>query len=97
MTRYLTLMKFTDQGIRTIKEAPKGIEQAIKAFEAMGGKVLGTYMLMGEYDMAVISEAPNDEIGLGFLLSVGARGNVRTKALKAFTLEEFAQILKKMP
>lgn len=97
MVRAIVLMKWTDQGIKTVKEAPQRIAQGIKALEAMGGKVLGFYTVMGEYDMVAITEAPNDEIAIAFLLTLGSLGNVRTTSLRAFTTEEFAQVVKRMP
>ena len=63
----------------------------------MGGKVLGVYSVMGEYDYVAISESPSDEVTMSTLLALGSAGNVRTTTLKAFTKEEFAEIVKKMP
>jgi uncharacterized protein with GYD domain len=97
MPTYITLYKLTDQGIRDIKNAPGRIEQGIKAFEAMGGKILGFYTVMGEYDYVSIAEAPSDEVGMTFQLGLGAQGNVRTTTLKAFTTEELAEMVKKLP
>ena len=87
----------TDQGVKNIKDAPQRIEEGIKAAEAVGGKVLGFYTVMGEYDYVAIGEFPNDEAALTLALAMGAQGNVRTTTLKAFTKEEFAEIIKKMP
>jgi uncharacterized protein with GYD domain len=97
MPTYIGLYKLTDQGIRNIKDAPQRIEQAIKAAEAMGGKSFGVYTVMGEYDYVSIGELPNDEAALTLALALGAQGNVRTTTLKAFTKEEFAEIVKKLP
>ncbi len=97
MTSYIILMRFTDQGIKAVKDAPKRIDAAIKGLEAMGGKVTGFYVTMGEYDYVAIGEAPNDAVGMTFLLGLGAAGNVRTTTLKAFTREEFAEVVKKLP
>nr|NIT41783.1 GYD domain-containing protein [Gammaproteobacteria bacterium] len=94
---YVVLYKLTDQGIRNIKEAPQRIEEGTKAFEAAGGKVIGFYSVMGEYDYVGIGECPNDEMAVAFALGVGAQGNARTTTLKAFTREEFAEIIKKLP
>jgi len=52
---------------------------------------------MGEYDYVAIGEAPNDTVGMTFLLGLGLAGNVRTTTLKAFTREEFVEIVKKLP
>jgi uncharacterized protein with GYD domain len=50
MATYISLMKLTDEGVRNIKEAPQRVANAIKALEAMGGKLIGMYSVMGEYD-----------------------------------------------
>jgi uncharacterized protein with GYD domain len=97
MATYIILMKYTDQGIKAIRNAPLRIETAIKSFEAMGGKVTGFYATMGEYDYVAIGEAPNDSVGMTFLLGLGLAGNVRTTTLKAFTKEEFVEIVKNLP
>ncbi len=97
MPTYISLMKFTDQGIKTVKEAPQRLEAATKGLEAMGGKLIGFYATMGEYDYVGIAEAPNDDVAMTFLLGLGAAGNVRTTTLKAFTKEEFAEFVKKLP
>jgi uncharacterized protein with GYD domain len=52
---------------------------------------------MGTYDLVAITEAPNDEAMSAALLSQGMQGNVRSTTLKAFTVEQFAEILKKLP
>jgi uncharacterized protein with GYD domain len=97
MNTYITLMKMTSQGIKSVKEAPKRAEEGIKAVEKMGGKVLGFYATLGEYDYVSVTEAPNDEVATAFALSLGSLGNVRTLMLKAFTLKEFTEIVKKVP
>jgi len=97
MPTYIILMKLTDQGIKGIKDAPGRTEEGIKAFEAMGGKLIGFYTVMGEYDYVGIGEAPSDEVAMTFSLGLGSLGNVRTTTLKAFTKEEFAEIVKKLP
>jgi len=97
MPTYILLMKITDQGIKAIKDAPMRVEEGIKAFEKIGGKMLGFYLTMGEYDYMAIGEAPNDEAAVTFALALGSRGNVRTTSMKAFTKEEFAAMVKKLP
>ncbi|MEW6569130.1 MAG: GYD domain-containing protein [Chloroflexota bacterium] len=97
MPSYILLMKLTDQGIKAIKDAPGRIEAGIKGFEAMGGKVLGFYTVMGEYDYVAVGEAPSDEVATTFALALGSQGNVRTTTLRAYTKEEFAEMVKKLP
>jgi uncharacterized protein with GYD domain len=97
MPTYIGLFKLTDRGITEIKEAPQRIEEAMKAYEAMGGKVIGLYTVMGEYDYVAIGEAPSDEVQMTFSLALGTKGFVRTTTLKAFTKEEFAEMVVKLP
>jgi uncharacterized protein with GYD domain len=97
MVTYISLMKFTDQGIKDIKEAPERIEKAFKGLEAMGGKIVDFYATMGEYDYVAIAEGPTDEVAMTFLLGLGAAGNVRTTTLKAFKREDFVKLVKMLP
>ena len=97
MLTYIMLMKLTDQGRKDIKNAPQRVEQAAKTAEAMGGKMIGFYTTMGEYDYVVIGECPSDEVMMTFLLGLGSLGSVSTTTLKAFTKEEFAQLVKRLP
>lgn len=97
MPTYISLMKFTDQGIKDIKDAPQRIEQSFKALEAMGGKIIAFYATMGEYDYVSVAEGPSDEVAMTFLLGLGTAGNVRTTTLKAFKREEFVELVKKLP
>jgi uncharacterized protein with GYD domain len=97
MSNYVILMKLTEQGAKSIKEAPARIEAGIKGWEKMGGKMLGFYVLMGEYDYIAFGEAPSDAVAAAFSLSLASLGNVKTISLKAFTTAEFAEIVKKLP
>ncbi len=97
MPIYVSLMKFTDQGAKDIKEAPERIEMAFKGLEAMGGKIIDFYVTMGEYDYVAIAEGPSDEVALTFLMGLGAAGNVRTTTLKAFKREDLVKLVKMLP
>jgi len=97
MPTYIILANLTDQAMKAIKIAPKRIDKAIKNFEEMGGKLIGLYTTMGEYDYVAIGEAPSDEVAMTFLLRLGSAGDIRTKTLRAFTKGELAEMLKKLP
>ena len=97
MATYITLYKLTDQGVRNIRDAPKRIEAGIKAWEAAGGRMVGFYATMGEYDYVAITEAPNDEMGAAFTLAQASLGNARTLTMRAFTQDEFGNVIAKLP
>ncbi len=97
MPIYVTLFKWTDQGVKNIKDVPERIKASIKAAEGFGGKLHGVYITMGEYDLVSVGEWPSDEAATSTALAISSRGNVRTTSMRAFTPEEFAGIVKKLP
>ncbi len=48
MQTYILLVKLTEQGIKDIKNAPKRLELATQGLEAVGGKMVGIYAVLGE-------------------------------------------------
>jgi len=97
MPVYVTLFKWTDAGFKNIKDAPAKIAESRKTAEQLGGKVLGLYVTMGEYDLVSVVEWPNDETAATTALAIASRGNARTETMRAFTESEFAAIGKKLP
>jgi len=93
MPHFVTLIRFTQQGIAKIKESPARLDAAKNAAERAGGKIHGWYLTMGRYDAVLISEFPSDEAGATFTLSIGALGNVSTETLKGFTESEYRRII----
>jgi uncharacterized protein with GYD domain len=96
MPTYVVLMRLTDQGIRAVKDAPDRIEMAINSLQALGGKVLGFYATLGEYDYVAVAEAPNEAVVMRFLLGLGRAGDVRTTTMKALASSEFEEIARKL-
>jgi uncharacterized protein with GYD domain len=96
LSTYIILMKYTDEGIKRVIGSPKRIQEGIEAMEAKGGKLIGFYSVMGCYDFVAIGKAPDDDSTSNFILKLGSLGNVRTVTFRAFTMEEFAEIVKKM-
>ncbi len=54
MPTYLSLMRWTKEGVEKIKDSPARLDAGKKAIELAGGKVISFYMLMGQYDMAIV-------------------------------------------
>jgi uncharacterized protein with GYD domain len=93
MPHFVTLIRYTQQGIAKIKESPARLDSARKAAEKAGGKIHAWYLTMGQYDAVIISEFPDDETAAKFMLSVGALGNISTETLKAFNEAEYRRVL----
>jgi uncharacterized protein with GYD domain len=89
MPTYLSLLRYTDQGIRNIKDSPTRIDNAKKAFQSAGAEMKAWYLALGTYDIVVLTEAPDDETVARIILSLGALGNVRTETMRLFSEADF--------
>ena len=96
MPTYITLIKWTDQGIRNVKESPQRLDATKKSIEAAGGKFIGYYLTMGRYDAILITEAQSDEVVAAQTLGAGSQGNVRTETMKAFPEDQYRNIIAKI-
>ena len=93
MAHFVTLVRYTQQGISKIKDSPSRLDAAKKAAEKEGGNIQAWYLTMGHYDAVLISEFPSDEACAKFALSAGALGNISTETLEAFSEAEFRKIV----
>jgi uncharacterized protein with GYD domain len=96
MATFISLVNFTDQGIKTVKDSP----DRFHAFKAMAEKagiaVKSVHWTIGRYDLVTVVEG-SDEAYTALLLKLGSLGNVRTETLRGFSIDEFKKILSKMP
>ena len=93
MPTYISLIKFTHQGITTIKEGPNRLDANKEVLRQYGSDLTAFYLTMGRYDIVTISEAPDDAAAAKVALTVGAAGNVTTETLRAFTEDEYREIV----
>jgi uncharacterized protein with GYD domain len=93
MPTYISLIRFTQKGMETIKEGPKRLDAAKERFRAAGGELKAFYLVTGQYDAVAIAELPNDEAVARVALANGSMGNVRTETLRAFTEDEYQKIV----
>ena len=97
MPTYFSLVNYTDQGIRNVKDSPKRLDAAKKLLKTLGGELKDFYLAMGTYDLIVVVEAPNDEVMAKFALALASAGNVRTTTLKTFPEAEYRRIIAALP
>ena len=97
MATYVVLANYTAQGVRNIKESPARLDAARKAVQAVGGDIKQVFLTMGQYDLVLVAEAPDDETIAKFILATGSLGNVSTQTLRAFTEDEFRKIVAGLP
>ena len=93
MPTYISLIRFTQKGVETIREGAKRLDTAKQAFRDAGAELKAFYLVTGQYDAVAISEAPNDETVAKLSLKTAAMGNVRTETLRAFNEDEYRRII----
>ena len=97
MATYITLLRYTQQGITSIKQAPGRIDGARKAYKALGAELKALYLVMGRFDFVVVIEAPDDTVAAKAALALGSKGNVSSETLRAFSEDEFRKIIGELP
>jgi uncharacterized protein with GYD domain len=97
MQTYLTLIRYTDQGIKNMKESPARLDAVKKAYQAAGGELKAFYLAMGSHDAVAIGEAPSDEVLARLALMIAAQGNLRTESMRIFPEAEYRKIVAGLP
>ncbi len=55
-------------------------------------KLIGAYGLMGEWDVATITEFPDDKVAMSVLMTLGKAGRITTQTMSAIHMEEFVTL-----
>ena len=93
MATYIGLLKWTAQGLQSVKESPSRLDAARKGFEAAGVKMKDFYMVTGQYDMIAIFEAPDDVALAKAILSTTSKGSITSETCRAYTEDEYRRIV----
>jgi uncharacterized protein with GYD domain len=93
MPTYVSLIHWTEQGIKNYQDTTKRLEDFTKLAESMGGRVREALYTVGEYDIVTVTEFPDDESATAALLQVGSLGSVRTNTMRAFSADEMGGII----
>ena len=97
MPTYNAFADWTEEGIRNVKDSPARLDKVKQMYKEAGAELKAFYMTMGRCDMVAIAEAPNDDVIAQLALRLGAGGSVLTETLKAFTEEEYREIIGSLP
>jgi uncharacterized protein with GYD domain len=55
------------------------------------------YLTLGRYDVVAVGEVPDDETAAKLALSLSSAGAIRTETLRAFTEDEYRDIIAALP
>jgi uncharacterized protein with GYD domain len=92
MIRYVTLLSFTEQGVKDLKNSTNRAAAFREAATKAGVNVETQYWTTGRYDGVLIFNAKDETSALRCLAALAAAGNVTTETLRAFDAKEFEAI-----
>ena len=93
MNTYMILFNYTEQGIRSVREAGPRLDGLKRSLKECGGEVQAFYLTMGPYDTVAVVTLPDDATMAKLALSLGSVGNVRTLTMRAFPEPEYRAIV----
>jgi uncharacterized protein with GYD domain len=93
MPTYVSLINWTEQGIKNFKDTTQRAQDFTNSVEKAGGHVRELLWTVGEHDIVCVVDFPDDESLTASMLQVGAIGNIRTKTMRAFNAEQMTGVL----
>ncbi len=92
MPIYISEVTLTQEGLSDMAMVADRIAANHRLWEDAGGKLLSWYVVLGDYDYLLITEAPNEKVMAEIALRASRRGRTRFKTLTAIPIEEFSEI-----
>jgi uncharacterized protein with GYD domain len=96
MPHYISLMRWTSQGVMGLPAWRERVEEGERTIEEAGGRMIGVYVTLGRYDVVEIFEAPDDETAMEILMKLQRHGAEQTETLRAFSREEAEEIVRRL-
>lgn len=97
MPTYVTLLKYTQQGVQNIEDSPNRLDNFRKLVESQNGEIKSVFLTMGRYDLVCVLEFPDDATTAATILRLSSMGNVSTETLKAFPEDEYRDVIANLP
>ena len=97
MPTFILSLNWTDQGIRSVKDAPKRAQATRELAQKVGVEIKDVYLTSGDDDLLLIVETPNGDNVAKFALALSSQGNVRTRTARAWPQAEFQKLISELP
>lgn len=95
MATYVTLYRYTDEGMKNIKKAPELAKEWEAQAKQLGVQIKALYWLQGPWDAITIVESDNEEAVNGLLYAIGQQGYLRSETMRGFNKEVLEKSLEK--
>ena len=97
MAIFISLVKFTREGVMTLKEEGiKRSDKVRKTIESLGGKLLDAYYCLGPYDVVAIHEFPDTQAAMKAAVLNSSLGSMQITTMAAVSRDEWRKLLKEM-
>jgi uncharacterized protein with GYD domain len=93
MATYMALIKFTERGVKHVKDTCKRAADFKANAKKLGIEVKEQYWCMGVWNGVILFDAPSDESATAGMFSLSSQDNVTTQTLRCFTAVEMSKIL----
>jgi uncharacterized protein with GYD domain len=97
MPMFIMSLSWTEQGIRSVKDAPKRAQASKELAKKMGIDIKEVYLTSGDEDLVVIVDTPNGDNVAKFAMVLGSQGNVRSRTVRAWPEAEFKKLISELP
>lgn len=97
MPTFITLINFTQEGIKHMHESPKRLERAKEVTDSLDGEFVDFYLTLGRYDAVYVAEYPDAEAAAQAAITVAGNGAVETETLRAFPEGEYRDLVDGLP
>jgi len=92
MATYVVLLNWTEQGVKDFTDSPARADAGKAEMAKLGVELKDIYWTVGQHDLVLICDAPDEESMTAAVLRLGSAGNVRSTTMRAFTRAEFDQV-----
>ncbi|MFP5451478.1 MAG: GYD domain-containing protein [Thermoleophilia bacterium] len=93
MRTFLLLSILSSQGMQTLATTPERLFEVNREIEALGGRVVDQWALLGAYDFLSVVEAPDDRAIARIIAELSSRGSAQFETLVALSVEDLAEVL----
>jgi uncharacterized protein with GYD domain len=96
MPVFISHVSLTREGVEELKNAPDRVQENRKLWEEAGGKLLHWYVVLGDYNYLLITEAPDEKVMAEIAVKASRRGRTKFRTFTAIPIEEFRQVSKRL-
>lgn len=97
MRTFILLSTLSPQGVQTLRATPERLLEVNREVEALGGRVVHQWALLGDYDFLSVIEAPDAASVARLTFELAARGSAHFETLPAIDVDEMIGLMASLP